>query len=407
MKFILKFSLIPLLLHTLTSHATLTVTNIAAGGAYSLFLKSDGSLWVVGANNSGQLGDGSTNPGTYKTNKPENIVASGVMATAAGISHSLFLKSDGSLWAMGDNSSGQLGAGPINKTNRPQQIVFSGVTTITAGQDHSLFLKSDSSLWGMGENNFGQLGDGTFRYSTNRPEQIVTGAVMAIAAGGAHSLFLKSDGSLWAMGYNAYGQLGDGTTNNVNQPEQIVASGVTTIAAGRLHSLFLESDGSLWAMGYNAWGQLGSGTYYNTNKPEQVVASGVTTIAAAVSHTLFLKSDGSLWATGYNYYGELGDGFIDNGSPFGTSTPEQIIPSPSQALLDSRASKTNLQFTATCGFGGTFYLLAGTNLTQPLSQWTPVATNIINNRTNNLFSATLTNAVNSSNAQQFYIIRSQ
>ena len=72
MKILLKFSLIPLLLHAVTSHATLTVTNIASGNfAYhSLFLKSDGSLWVRGYNNFGQLGDGTLN----KTNRPELIV---------------------------------------------------------------------------------------------------------------------------------------------------------------------------------------------------------------------------------------------------------------------------------------------------------------------------------------------
>ena len=76
-------------------------------------------------------------------------------------------------------------------------------------------------------------------------------------------------------------------------------------------------------------------------------------------------------------------------------------------LTNNFSTKTNLQFKATCQFGGKFYLLAGTNLTQSLSQWTPVATNVINNRTNNLFSATLTNAVNSSTGQKFYILRSQ
>jgi hypothetical protein len=76
-------------------------------------------------------------------------------------------------------------------------------------------------------------------------------------------------------------------------------------------------------------------------------------------------------------------------------------------LTNGISSTTNLQLNAACQFGGTFYLLAGTNLTQPLSQWMTVATNVINNRTNNLFSTTLTNAVNSIAGQQFYILRSQ
>jgi alpha-tubulin suppressor-like RCC1 family protein len=154
-------------------------------------------------------------------------VASNVTAIAAGDQYSLFLKSDGSLWAMGNDWNGQLGDG----TNTdifwpgpcvPEQIVAGGVTAIAAGNSHSLFLKSDGSLWGMGFNSFGALGDGTYT-STNRPEQIVASNVTAISAGYDHSLFLKSDGSLWGMGWNAVGQLGDGTYNTSTRPEQIVA----------------------------------------------------------------------------------------------------------------------------------------------------------------------------------------
>jgi len=210
-------------------------------------------------------------------------VASNVTAIAAGVEHSLFLKGDGSLWVMGHNNYGQLGDGTYNQTNRPI-VVASNVTAIAAGYYHSLFLKSDGSLWGMGRNNSGELGDSTLN-NTNRPKQLVTSSVTAIAAGDNHSLFIMSDGSLWGMGDNYYGQLGDGTysTNapyGTNQPERIVAGNVTAIAGGGQHSLFLMSDGSLWAMGFNNDGQLGDGTsgmislgiYYQTNRPEQIVA---------------------------------------------------------------------------------------------------------------------------------------
>ena len=88
-------------------------------------------------------------------------------------------------------------------TNRPVEIVASSITAIAAGGGHSLFLKSNGSLWAMGWNGYGQLGDGTTddgNYETNLPEQIVASNVTAIAAGLNHSLFLKSNGSLWAMG---------------------------------------------------------------------------------------------------------------------------------------------------------------------------------------------------------------
>jgi alpha-tubulin suppressor-like RCC1 family protein len=121
------------------------------------------------------LGDGTYND----TNRPEEIVASNVTAIAAGTSDSLFLKSDGSLWVMGSGDEGELGDGTDNNTNLPERIVVRGVTAIFAGSAHNLFLKSDGSLWAMGWDAFGQLGDGiidpSFSSYTNLPEEIVAG----------------------------------------------------------------------------------------------------------------------------------------------------------------------------------------------------------------------------------------
>ena len=308
------------------------VIKIAAGNVHSLFLKSDGSLWAMGDDYQGQLGDGTY---TLGTNSPEEIVASNVTAIAAGAYHSLFLKSDGSLWAMGANTifppqdasdSGQLGDGTYNNTNQPEMIVTSNVTAIAAGGFHSLLLKSDGSLWAMGYNYNGQLGDGTYN-NTNRPEMIVASNVTVIAAGGYHSLFLKNDGSLWAMGYNANGQLGDGTYNSTNLPEEIIFSNVVAIAAGLYSSFFIKSDGSLWAMGNDGLGQLGDGTYSSpvsgTNVPEQIQASNIKAVAGGYFHSLFVKSDGSLWAMGSDQFGQLGDGSYGNG----TNLPELIVTS--------------------------------------------------------------------------------
>lgn len=350
------------------------VVTIAAGGYHSLFIKRGGSLWAVGANDVGQLGDGTYN----NTNRPEQIVASNVVAIAGGVSHTLFLKSDGSLWAMGANQYGQLGDGTQNSsnpyygTNLPELIVASNVTAIAAGYWHSLFIKSDGSLWGMGYNGDGELGDSTWN-NTDVPEELVSSNVMAISAGSAHSLFLKTDGSLWGTGWEDYGQLGDGISGGINTQtnrfEQIVASNVTAIVAGDGHSLFLKNDGSLWDMGDNEYGQLGDGTYNNTNRPEKILAGGVTEIAG-FDQSLFLKSDGSLWAMGYNYDGELGDGANSN-----TNRPEQIvagIPGYNQ-IFGKLLSSGDMQLSFV-GIAGTNYALdRSTSLSS--ANWVPQQTN--------------------------------
>jgi alpha-tubulin suppressor-like RCC1 family protein len=313
---------------------TNNVVAIAGGGYHTLFIKSDGSLWTMGDGQSGQLG----NSNTIVTYAPGEIESSNVVAISAGEFFSLFLKSDGSMWGMGDNSYGQLGANaPANMAVSPVEIMASNVTAIAAGGYHSLFIKTDGSLWSMGDNSYGQLGNGTNSSSPNSIPYMVEGSnVITIAGGENHTLFIKSDGSLWGVGYDGLGQLGNsnygGSVGFVTSPVQIEPSNVVAIAGGGTHSLFLKSNGSLWAMGYNYSGQLGDGTtddgVYATNVPEQIISSNVTAISAGLQHSLYLLSGGSLWAMGNNFVGELGNGSFDTVGPhYGIFSPLMMEPS--------------------------------------------------------------------------------
>jgi hypothetical protein len=160
-------------------------------------------------------------------------------------------------------------------------------------------------------------------------------------------------------------------------------------------------------MGYNVYGQLGDGSFNGyTNRSEVVCPSNVVAVAAGEYHTLFLKSDGSLWGMGNNSSGQLGDGFVDSATPYGTALPEKIFPLPQPVLTGALSSATNLQISATTGFGGDLYLLAATNIALQLRQWSAVRTNIVTTRGSNNFSLTLTNAVHSS-SEQLYLLQSQ
>jgi alpha-tubulin suppressor-like RCC1 family protein len=307
----------------------------------------------------GQLGDGNFyiggNGGVATPVQVSGLTT--VTAIASGFYHSLALNSDGTVWAWGLGSVGQLGDGNFYTTGNggvatPVQV--SGLSTVTAiagGEAHSLALKSDGTVWAWGYGRLGQLGDGNFYtdapFGVAAPVQVsALSTVMAIAGGQYHSLGLKSDGTVWAWGYGAYGQLGDGTfhtTGGVDSPQDagVAApvqvrglSGVVAIAGGADHNLALKSDGTVWAWGYGRLGQLGDGIFYGdpfyggiggVATPVQV--SGLTTVTAIAcgdSHSLALKSDGTVWVWGRGLEGQLGDGNFYSFPLLGVATPVQV-----------------------------------------------------------------------------------
>ncbi|KNY26102.1 regulator of chromosome condensation RCC1 [Pseudobacteroides cellulosolvens ATCC 35603 = DSM 2933] len=285
------------------------VTAVAAGNGHSLALKSDGTVWAWGYNEYGQLGDGTI---VDKGAKPVQVLGlTNVISIAAGECHSFALKSDGTVWAWGHNSYGQLGDGTTVGEAKPIQVLgLTNVISIAAGEFDSFALKSDGTVWAWGYNGYGQLGDGTTEDKTKPVQVLELTNVISIAAGGYHGFVLKSDGTVWAWGYNGYGQLGDGTTVGKTKPVQVLGlTNVISIAAGGYHSFALKSDGTVWTWGYNYYGQLGDGTTEEKTRPVQVLGlTNVISIAAGGYHSIAQKSDGTFWAWGRNSYGQLGDG---------------------------------------------------------------------------------------------------
>jgi alpha-tubulin suppressor-like RCC1 family protein len=162
MKILLAFGCFLLLLFTARADQTLPA----------------GVLWGMGSTGSGQLGGLGGNLEGGSINVPAEIITSNVTAVAAGYFHSLWIESDGSLWGLGTETSGQLGNGTFGPGNGyttvPVEIQSNGVIAVSAGYDFSLFLRSDGTLWGMGDEEAGELGDGTYgtyagNYATNVP----------------------------------------------------------------------------------------------------------------------------------------------------------------------------------------------------------------------------------------------
>jgi len=127
---------------------------------------------------------------------------------AAGIAHTIALKSDGTLWAWGFNGYGQLGDGTTNDIYAPSRIGSDkDWVSVAAGSYHTLALKSDGTLWAWGYNGFGQLGDGTFVPSAD-PVRVLGGPYVELAVGDQHSCALHSDGAAFCWGGNGTGALG-------------------------------------------------------------------------------------------------------------------------------------------------------------------------------------------------------
>ncbi|CAK0765746.1 RCC1 repeat-containing protein [Gammaproteobacteria bacterium] len=297
------------------------VTALAAGEAFSLAARQDGTLWGWGSSGNGQLG--ATSPLTRSVPNPVFNIKD-VLKMATSWSFNLVVTQDGSVWAWGENHAGQLGDGTRVNRSIPLQVPgLTGVVSVAAGSAHSLALGENGRVWIWGENSHGQLGnDSATGQSIATPQGIPLADVTVVAAGGDHSLALKSDGTVWGWGFNADGEVGDGSRSQRNSPVQVKGlPRIIAIAAGRHHSLALDQDFALWAWGRNEWGQIGDGTTNNQLSPVRVL-NQVMAIAAGSYHSLVVKSDSTAWAWGDNENGQLGLGGAD---ALAHSTPAPVV----------------------------------------------------------------------------------
>lgn len=310
---------------------------LAAGSDYSASINTPGSLWLWGDNSKGQLAtqdlDNRNTPTIANRNETDwNMVS-------AGNSHTVVLRDNGSLWSVGSNENGQLGLGldPLS-TSFVDVLTRIGTdnnwTAISAGGQHTLALKSNGSLWAFGSNTLGQLGIGTSDDIVTSPVQISAPGVVyvAISAGGFHSLAIRrvgtgQSGSLWSWGSNLNDVLGIVTNNfTILSPTQVgTATDWSAVSAGGTHSLALKTTGTLWGWGRHREGQLGLGPQLTVRRrvPEQIeTGTNWIAISAGDKHSLGLRgsgNSGALWAWGLNSSGQLGLGGIAN-----RAVPEQV-----------------------------------------------------------------------------------
>jgi alpha-tubulin suppressor-like RCC1 family protein len=270
----------------------------------AVLLAPDGSLWGWGGTQFGLVHLFSR---PLTTQRPQRIGSdSDWLRMAASFTHILALKSDGSLWGLGSNGSGQLAQSNPTNFTAPVRISRGKWLQISVGASHSLALKNDGSLWAWGQNDHGQVGDGT-KSNKFTPTLISSERDWKVIEAGAFNSFaLKRDGTIWGWGLDP---VTGGSTDSL-LPQQIdIATNWVAMSAGDYCLLALKSDGTLWLRGQNAHvaasdyakGSTGSFIQIGSDKNWQEVYAGQ-------GYFFGRKADGSWWVCGSNSSGELGIG---------------------------------------------------------------------------------------------------
>jgi alpha-tubulin suppressor-like RCC1 family protein len=291
---------------------------VGAGSSHSLAVTSDGQAWTWGWNVFGQLGTGEQGAPTQPNPNPVRAVGvTGVDQVTGGDFTSLARTTDGHVFAWGYNTEGQVG----NGANTPADtgvltpVLLTGidsVASVDAGGIHSIALRSNGEVWAWGNNQFGACGTNS-RIDQHSPEPVlVVKHATAVTAGGYHSVVLSEPRPVTVLT-----QLGDPGVGNAPLTLPLVQSlggpsDVTAVAAGSNHGLALDGQHRVWSWGDDSRGQLGTA---NGSHPAPALvdlpldgAVGFVQVAARAYQSFALRSDGTVFSWGDNTYGGLGLG---------------------------------------------------------------------------------------------------
>ena len=307
------------------------VVGIGAGNEHSVFMTSDGRVFVSGYNDNGQCGVGTTNqvrsPTLVSSLQGEEIAQVHVYN---GCEHTLLVTKEGKLMAFGYNYRGQLGLGNTSSEHAPRPVrtlLSRRVITAACSYHHSMVLCSDGAVFSFGRNEFGQLGHGD-TIDKKTPHQVpnLPNGIISLSCGQFHSVLLTSAGQVYSCGKNDYGQLGlEGVevakyftlVTLVPETESIVQ-----IYCGYYHTLFLSQNGVVYGCGRNDHGQLGLGhsqmRMFGCNAVPSLRDKNVISIAAGCYHSVVNTSNGMLYVFGRNNHGQLGTGDLE----------ERLLPHP-------------------------------------------------------------------------------
>lgn len=300
----------------------LSFAQISGGTSHTCAITRDGAAYCWGNNERGQLGDATT----LQRDTPVRVsTGASLRMVRAGFAHSCALSRSGEVLCWGSNAYGQLG-GSAGQTS-PTPVTVSGVTfgAVTVGWNHTCGITPTGEIYCWGSNNAGQLGDGS-RDDRRTPARVVTDTrFVAIAAGNQHTCAVSTTHDIYCWGRNNFGQLGTGPGDRTVPTRVDLDASFAAVAAGAVHSCGRTSAGQLFCWGRNTFGQLGDGT--TADRPAPVRVAGIPPVAvvqASGAHTCAATNGGETYCWGYNVEGQLGDGTRNHRSrPARVSSPSR------------------------------------------------------------------------------------
>ena len=308
--------------------------SVVAAGVHVLGVKGDNTLWSWGENEHGCLGHNNlTNysspvqiPGTTWSTANRHLAGN---SDTAGSSVSGVIKTDGTLWVWGDNNQGQLGINNTTDYSSPKQIPGTTWNKIVMSSRHGAAIKTDGTMWAWGNSQRGELAQNN-RTSYSSPVQIpgTTWSDLWISGSGNSNMAtikaLKTDGTLWSWGYDHRGQCGQNSISpGYSSPVQIPGTTwsklpITGNSWSNAIQAAIRTDGSLWSWGINDQGSLGINSPTYRSSPTQIPGSW-SEVTCFTYNGAAVKTDGTLWAWGHGAYGQLAQ---NNETTY--SSPKQV-----------------------------------------------------------------------------------
>lgn len=305
---------------TATATTVVEYWQVSAGGAHTCGVTTDSRTFCWGNNWAGQLGGGSSG----SSELIPTLITGGLQfrQVSAGSSHTCGVTPSNEAYCWGANESGQLGDGTT--TNRATPTAISGARQfrqVEAGSRHTCGVTTDNLAFCWGDNEYGQLGDGT---TTSRlVPRAVAGArrfrqVVAGAHFWSHTCGVTTEDRAFCWGSNNYGQLGDSTEVASRLKPTRVAGGlrVRQIDAGGLHTCAVTTSYRAFCWGNGGAGAIGNGKRYLSFWP-RAVAGGLyfNRVSLGETHSCGVTTSNRAYCWGVNAYGQLGDGTAPYSKP--------------------------------------------------------------------------------------------